>query len=106
MSAHWHKLPDAKAAAEACAHHIIGRLDEALSGQEVAAFAVSGGSSPKLLFQILAATRFHWDKVHIFWVDERCVAPTDDSSNFKLADDYLIRPAHIPHRNVHRVLGE
>src|SRR5438309_1192549 len=98
MSAHWHKLPDAKAAAEACAHHIIGRLDEALSGQDFAAFAVSGGNSPKLLFQILSATPFRWDKVHIFWVDERSVPPTDDASNYKLALEYLIRPAHIPQR--------
>jgi 6-phosphogluconolactonase len=106
MSAHWKKLSDPRAAAEACAHHVIGRLDEAISGQEFATFAVSGGSSPKLLFQILAATKFPWDKVHIFWVDERCVPPTDDQSNFKLAEDFLLRPAHIPGRNVHRVLGE
>jgi 6-phosphogluconolactonase len=106
MSAHWQKFPDAKATAEACAHHILGRLEEAISGQEFAAFAVSGGSSPKLLFQVLAATKFPWDKVHIFWVDERCVPPTDDASNFKLADEFLIRPAHIPQRNVHRVCGE
>ncbi len=106
MSAHWHKLPDAKTTAEACAHHIIGRLDEALSGQEFAAFAISGGSSPKLLFQLLAATKFPWDKVHIFWVDERCVPPTDDASNYKMAQEYLIRPAHIPQHNLHRVCGE
>jgi 6-phosphogluconolactonase len=106
MSAHWQKLPDAQSAAEACAHHIIGRLDEAISGQEFASFAISGGSSPKLLFHILAATKFPWDKVHIFWVDERCVPPTDDASNYKMAMEYLIKPAHIPQRNVHRVFGE
>ena len=106
MSAHWHKLPDAKAAAEACAHHIIGRLEEALSGQEFAAFAISGGSSPKPLFTILASAALPWDKVHIFWVDERCVPPADDASNYKMANEYLIRPAHIPQRNVHRVFGE
>lgn len=106
MSAHWHKLQDPMATADACAHHIIGRLDEALSGQETASFAISGGSSPKMLFAILAKTRFPWDKVHIFWVDERCVPPTDDASNYKMAEEYLIRPAHIPHRNVHRVCAE
>ena len=106
MSAHWHKLPDAAAAAEAGAHHIIGLLEEVLAGQDFATFAVSGGSTPKLMFQKLAATRFPWDKVHIFWVDERCVPPTDAASNYKLADDFLIHPAHIPGRNVHRVLGE
>ena len=106
MSVRWHKLPDANATAEAGAHHIIGLLEEVSRGQEFATFAVSGGSTPKLMFQKLAATRFPWDKVHIFWVDERCVPPTDDASNFKLADDFLIHPAHIPQRNVHRVMGE
>ena len=106
MSAHWHKLPDAKATAEACAHHIVGRIEEALSGQEFAAIAISGGSSPKEMFGIVARTRLAWDKVHVFWVDERCVPPTDDQSNYKMAEQYLIQPAHIPQRNVHRVCGE
>ena len=106
MSVQWHKLRDANAAAGAGAHHIIGLLEEVLSGQDFATFAVSGGTTPKVLFQKLAATRFPWDKVHLFWVDERSVPPTDVASNFKLADDFLIQPAHIPHRNVHRVMGE
>jgi 6-phosphogluconolactonase len=106
MSVQWQRLRDANAAAEAGARHIIGLLEEALSGQYSATFAVSGGTTPKLMFQKLAATRFPWEKVHIFWVDERSVPPTDVASNFKLADDFLIQPAHIPHRNVHRVMGE
>jgi 6-phosphogluconolactonase len=44
--------------------------------------------------------------VHIFFVDERCVPPTDIASNFKLADDFLLQPLHMPGRNVHRVMGE
>jgi 6-phosphogluconolactonase len=106
MSVQWHRLRDANAAAEAGARHIIGLLEEALSGQDSATLAVSGGTTPKLMFQKLAATRFPWDKVHLFWVDERSVPPTDVASNFKLADDFLIQPTHIPHRNVHRVMGE
>ena len=106
MSVHWQKLSDAQAAAAAAAHHIVNILEEVLSGQDLATIAVSGGSTPKLLFPILAKTRFEWNRVHLFWVDERCVPPTDDASNFKLADDYLIGPAHIPQRHVHRVFGE
>jgi 6-phosphogluconolactonase len=106
MSVQWQRLRDANAAAEAGARHIIGLLEEALSGQDSATFAVSGGTTPKLMFQKLAGTRFPWEKVHIFWVDERSVPPTDVASNFKLADDFLIQPAHIPQRNVHRVMGE
>ena len=106
MSVRWHALPDATAAAEACAHHVTNLLEEVLSGQEFVTFAVSGGSTPKVLFQKLATAKIRWDHVHLFWVDERMVPPTDPASNYKLADDYLIQPAHIPHRHVHRICGE
>jgi 6-phosphogluconolactonase len=106
MSVRWHALPDATAAAEACAHHVANLLEEVLSGQEFVTFAVSGGSTPRVLFQKLAAAKFRWDHVHLFWVDERMVPPADPASNYKLADDYLIKPAHIPHRQVHRICGE
>jgi 6-phosphogluconolactonase len=106
MSVRRHTLPDAAATAEACAHHVVAVLEEVLGGQDRASFAISGGSSPKLLFDLLAATKLSWDRIHIFWVDERCVPPTDDQSNYKLANEHLIKPAHIPSRNVHRVYGE
>ena len=106
MSVRRHMYPGAAAAAEACAHHITALLEEVLSGQEFATLAVSGGTTPKLLFQQLAKSRIRWDQVHLFWVDERSVPPSDDASNYKLTNDYLILPAHIPHRQVHRIYGE
>jgi 6-phosphogluconolactonase len=106
MSVRWYTSPDAAAAAEACAHHVIAVLEEALAGQEFATFAISGGSTPRLLFERLARSKFRWDHVHLFWVDERCVPPTDPASNFRLANETLIHPAHIPQRHVHRIAGE
>jgi 6-phosphogluconolactonase len=106
MSVRWHTYPDPAAAAEACAHHVIALMEEALSGQEFATMAVSGGETPKLLFQYLARAPFEWKRVHLFWVDERSVPPNDPASNYKLADDYLIKPARIPQRQVHRIYGE
>ena len=106
MSVRWHTLADASAAAEACAHHVVNLLEEVLAGQDSATLAISGGSTPKLMFERLAATKFRWDLVHVFWVDERCVAPTDEQSNFRMASERLIRPAHIPPRNTHRIFGE
>jgi 6-phosphogluconolactonase len=106
MSALWQTYEDAPAAAEACARHVMALLEEALAGREFATFAVSGGSSPRPLFARLAASRFPWKRIHLFWVDERMVPPTDPASNYKLADDLLIRPAHIPQRQVHRIFGE
>jgi len=106
MSVRWHTLQDANAAAEACANYVINLLEEVLSGQNSATLAISGGSTPKLMFDKLAATKLRWDQVHLFWVDERCVPPADEQSNFKLANEHLIRPAHILPRNAHRVFGE
>ena len=97
---------DAPAAAEACARYIVALLDDALSRREVVAFAVSGGAAVSLLFDKLAASAFHWDRVHLFWVDERVVPPTDDASNYGLAYRRLIEPAHIPVANIHRIYGE
>ncbi len=106
MSVRWHTYPDAAAAADACAHHILNLLEEALAGQEMAALAVSGGSTPKRMFDSLTAARFKWDHVHVFWVDERGVPPTDAASNYKLTQEHLLQPAHIPMRQVHRIMGE
>jgi 6-phosphogluconolactonase len=58
------------------------------------------------MFQTLARTPFAWTKVHIFWVDERCVPPTDEESNYKHANEALLAPANIPAGNVHRIHGE
>ena len=96
MSAHRHTLSDPKAAAEACAHHVITCWRRCCPGRSSRRLAVSGGSSPKLLFDRLAATQFRWDMVHIFWVDERCVPPTDEQSNYKMANEHLIRPGAHP----------
>jgi 6-phosphogluconolactonase len=106
MSVDWRSYPDAHAAAEAAAHHILALLDNALAGQERATFAISGGSTPKLMFQEMVKSGYRWDRVHLFWVDERAVPPTDPRSNFKLAEEFLITPAHIPRTNVHRIQGE
>jgi 6-phosphogluconolactonase len=106
MSVHKITSPDVQSAAHACANHILNLLKLALGKQDRASLAVSGGSSPKLMFQKMAATPFAWDRVHLFFVDERCVPPTDSASNYKLANDNLIETAHIPASNVHRIIGE
>jgi 6-phosphogluconolactonase len=106
MSVQWFTRPDPRAAAVACAQHISAVLEQALASQEHATLAVSGGSTPKLLFQSFVAAGFKWDRIHLFFVDERCVPPTDPESNFRLANDNLIGPAQIPASQVHRIHGE
>jgi 6-phosphogluconolactonase len=106
MSFQWHAYPTPELAAEACSNQVSMRLEEALSGRDCATLAVSGGTTPKLLFERLARAPLPWDRIHLFWVDERAVPPTDPASNYRLAEETLIRPARIPRRNVHRIQGE
>jgi 6-phosphogluconolactonase len=102
----WHSYPDPRAAAEACSEHVVQHVEEALGDRGYATLALSGGSTPKMMFARLAASALPWDRVHVFWVDERAVAPTDAESNYRLAAETLLMPARVPQRNVHRIRGE
>ncbi|MCC6860277.1 MAG: 6-phosphogluconolactonase [Bryobacterales bacterium] len=106
MTFRWHAYGDEQAAAEECARGLVGVLEEAVAARQRASLAVSGGRTPRLLFQKLVRQPFRWERVHLFWVDERPVPPTDPGSNYRLAEDWLILPAHIPRRQVHRILAE
>ncbi len=96
----------AQAAANACAAWILEDLRDLLVSADFARFAISGGSTPKIMFETLGRTPFQWAKVHIFWVDERCVPPSDSQSNYKMAAETLLKPAKIPAENIHRIKGE
>jgi 6-phosphogluconolactonase len=69
--------------------------------------ALSGGSTPKALFEFLAEEPFiQWDDVHIWWSDERCVPPDHEDSNYRMANEALLQNIVIPQENIHRMQGE
>ncbi|WP_298476753.1 6-phosphogluconolactonase [uncultured Maribacter sp.] len=70
--------------------------------------ALSGGSTPKIVFDELATNflEIDWSGVHLYWGDERCVSPSDNESNYKMTVSHLISKINIPEENIHRVLGE
>ena len=106
MSHDVRQFADAETAATACAQQILDWLRGALENQGMVSLAISGGSSPRRMFEIFARTRFEWERVHLFWVDERAVPPSDAQSNFKFAQDAWLRPGNFPAPNIHRVLAE
>jgi 6-phosphogluconolactonase len=106
MSIHSLIYPDANEASQACAVRVVQLLQQAVAAGPTSALAISGGTTPKLLFRELAKMRLEWDRVHLFWVDERCAPPTDPQSNYKLAKENFIDPVGFPSRNVHRVRAE
>jgi 6-phosphogluconolactonase len=96
--------PDQTSAA--CAAFIEDGLAQALKANSRATLAISGGHTPTPMFGLLAKTKLDWSRIHLFWVDERCVPPTHEDSNFRLANEALVKPSGIPSANVHRILGE
>jgi 6-phosphogluconolactonase len=72
--------------------------------------ALSGGSTPNALFELLAspahAGRIDWARVHVFWGDERCVPPDDAASNYRSARERLLDRVPVPRNQVHRMRGE
>lgn len=72
--------------------------------------ALSGGSTPKAMNALLATPRFveliEWDKVFVFWSDDRCVAPEDVESNYGSARDTLLMKVPVPAKNIQRIFGE
>ncbi|MEM6348609.1 MAG: 6-phosphogluconolactonase [Bacteroidota bacterium] len=71
--------------------------------------ALSGGSTPKILFAHLAEhyqNKISWADLHLWWGDERCVPPDHADSNYRMTKELLIDHVGIPSENVHRVIGE
>lgn len=78
---------------------IFAQLIEASAADQPFRVALSGGSTPKLLYKLLASEEYRgrvaWDRVQFFFGDERWVPHTDKDSNYKLANDYLFQPLGI-----------
>jgi 6-phosphogluconolactonase len=74
--------------------------------------AFSGGKTPQAFFEKIAANQdIHdsnslWNKVHLFWVDERCVLPNHADSNFGMTNKILLRNINLDKSNIHRIRGE
>lgn len=71
--------------------------------------ALSGGSTPKIVFDHLAEDykdKLDWSKLYLYWGDERCVDPDDEESNYKMTKDHLLSKVNIPDANIFRIKGE
>ncbi|MHC4086252.1 MAG: 6-phosphogluconolactonase [Planctomycetota bacterium] len=88
----------------------VDEAQKAIKAKDVFYVAISGGHTPKRFFELLGevpkAASLPWDKIHLFWVDERYVPPDSQWSNFKLAADTFLPKVAIPDENVHRIPTE
>jgi len=103
-------LPDPEALSHAAADTFLSAATEAIRDRALFSVALAGGSTPRRAYEIIAQTwraapggPLDWSRVHLFWGDERHVPPDHPDSNFRMANDVLIRRVPIPPGNVHPI---
>lgn len=103
-------FPDPAAVAQAAAEFIAHAAQTAIAAAGQFNIALSGGDTPRPLYQLLASDSFisqiDWSKVHIYFADERCVPPVHPDSNFRMASETLLDLVPLPPGNIHRMRGE
>ena len=100
-------LGDANEIAVTAAKEFIYLAKTAIEAHAFFAVALSGGSTPKHLYEMLANdSSVPWGKIHVFWSDERHVLPEDPQSNFRMAEEAMLARVKIPSSNIHRVPTE
>jgi 6-phosphogluconolactonase len=114
MNSKNHKIQivaDVEAISRAAAETLVEHVSQSLQRRDVYSVALSGGSTPRKLYALLASDpelrgRIPWDRVHFFWGDERHVPPDHPESNYHMALETMLSRVPIPQANIHRMRGE
>jgi 6-phosphogluconolactonase len=101
---------DAESLAHRSVDFFIDQANKAIAQKGIFYVAISGGHTPQRFYELLGQDKYKdkipWDKVQLFWVDERYVPPDSKLSNYKLAADTFLRHVAIPKANIHRIPTE
>jgi len=100
---------NAQELARGAAEYFVARSGEAVTQKGIFTVALSGGSTPKALYQLLAEslqTQVPWSRIHFFWSDERHVPPDHPDSNYRMTYEAMLSRVPVPETNVHRVHSE
>ncbi|HTX77100.1 MAG TPA: 6-phosphogluconolactonase [Terracidiphilus sp.] len=104
--------PDAAALARRAAQYFLEMVREAVDARGQARIAISGGSTPKAAFALMADSHQHWrgampwDRLNLYWVDERTVPPDHPDSNYRMTREALLSHVPLPAEQIHRMEGE
>ncbi len=102
--------PDVMALSNAAAHIIVTESNKAIAQKGYCTIALSGGNTPKVLYELLAAPPFakniNWKKCFFYFGDERFVPHTSEESNYKMAMDSLLSKVPVPKKNIFSVSTE
>ena len=103
---------DADELASGAAQRIVDHSRKAISTSGRFTIGLSGGSTPKRLYKLLAdenqiyRDQMSWDRIHFFWTDERHVPPDDSDSNYRMVNEAMLSHLPVPASNIHRMLAE
>src|SRR5580692_7748248 len=96
----------------AAAEHFLETAQAAVASRGKARIAISGGSTPKRTFELLAnpsapfLKAMPWEQIEIYWVDERCVPPDDKDSNYRMTRESLLEKVPLKPEHVFRIESE
>jgi len=93
----------------AAAEEVVRAANEAVAARGRFTIALSGGSTPKALFNLLATnarTTLPWERMFFFWSDERHVPPDHPDSNYRMANEAMLSKVPVPAGNVFRIAAE
>ncbi|HSU68701.1 MAG TPA: 6-phosphogluconolactonase, partial [Tepidisphaeraceae bacterium] len=103
-------VPDPAAVAMEGAERFVDAAGQAIEAHGKFSVVLSGGHTPKAMFELLSQEPFRsqvtWEKVEVFFGDERCVPPESEESNYRMARESLLANVPIPGDNVYRIRGE
>lgn len=103
-------VSDPESLAQRSVELFVADAQKAIDAKNAFHVAISGGHTPKRFFELLGqvpqSTSLPWDKIHLFWVDERIVQPDSPRSNYRLAADTFLAKVAIPEQNIHRIPTE
>ncbi|HEY1684189.1 MAG TPA: 6-phosphogluconolactonase [Tepidisphaeraceae bacterium] len=103
-------MPTAQAIAESAAELIVEQANMMIESTERFSLVLSGGSTPKILYEKLAAEPYRsqvdWSNVEIYFGDERCVPADHADSNFRMANEALLSKVPLRSDNIYRMRGE
>ena len=101
-------VPDSSALARTAAQEFHRVAEAAIQERGRFSVALSGGNTPRSVYSLLASEhkQLPWDRIHVFFGDERHVPPDHPDSNFRMASESLLSKVPIPEKNIHRIHAE
>ena len=99
-------LPDKTALIQRSLTVVLAKMQAAIGERGQCTIALAGGSTPKPLYEAMATQALPWEKIHVFWGDERYVPPDHPDSNQRMARSVWLDRVKIPEANIHALLAD